>query len=64
MPGILGKRFVAAAHAGFDSVGAVVQAENDLVDFGDLPDEIQLIKKKWSVEDRNDRFRSIEGHRA
>ena len=57
-------RFLAVAHASFDPVGTVVQAENDLVDFRDLPYQIQLVKKKRSVEDRNDGFRGFQGHGA
>ena len=42
----------------------VVEAENDLVDFRNLLDEIELIVEKRPVEDRNDRLRCVNGERA
>ena len=48
----------------FDAVRLVVQAEDHLVDFRHLLDEIELIVEKRPVEDRNDRLRCVNGQRA
>ena len=44
--------------------GLVVQAENDLVDLGNLPEQVELVAEKWSIEDRDDRLRCVKGQRA
>ena len=47
-----------------DAAGLVVQAENDLVDLGNLPEQVELVAEKWSIEDRDDRLRCVKGQRA
>ena len=42
----------------------VVEAEDHLVDFGHLLDEVQLIVEKRPVENRNDRLRCVNRQRA
>ena len=47
-----------------DAVRLIVEAENHLVDFRHLLDEIELIVEKRPVEDRDDRLGCVNGERA
>ena len=53
----------AVAEDFLDPPRLIVQAENDLVDFGDLAQQINLVLQKWTVEDRNDGLRGVERQR-
>ena len=54
----------AVADQVFDPAGLIVQAEDDLVNLRNLPEEVDLIAEKRTVEDRHDRLRRIERERA
>ena len=54
----------AVAEDFFDALGLVVQAEDDLVDFRHLLDEVELIVQKRPIENGDDRFRRVDGERA
>ena len=54
----------AVAKGLFESARLVVQAEDDLVDFGHALQEIDLILKKGPVENRHDRLRRVQRERA
>ena len=54
----------AVAEDFLDAAGLIVQAEDDLVDLRDFLQEIQLKLQERPIEDRNDRFRCVNGERA
>ena len=47
-----------------DAVWLVVEAQNGLVDFRNLLEQVDLIVKEWSVEDRHNRFGRVRGERS
>ena len=53
----------AVAEDVFDAARLVVQAQDDLVDLGNLPDEIDLVVEEGPIEDRHDRLRRMQGQR-
>ena len=48
----------------FDALGLVIEAQNHLVYFRHALDEVELVVQKRTVEDRNDRFRRVNGERT
>ena len=54
---------VAVAEDLLDAPRLVVQAEDDLVDLGHLPQQIDLVVEKRPVEDRHDRLRRVDRQR-
>ena len=47
-----------------DAARLVVEAQDDLVDLRHLLQEIELVVKERAVEDRDDRFRRVNGQRT
>jgi hypothetical protein len=48
----------------FDAPRLVIEAENDLVDFRDRPEQIELIEQERAVEDWDDGLRRVGRQRA
>jgi len=57
-------RLAAVAEDFLDPPRLVVEAEDHLVDLGHLLEEIELVIKKWPVEDRHDRLGCVDRQRA
>ena len=53
----------AVAEDVLDAPRLVVEAEDDLVDLGNLPDQIDLVVEERPVEDRDDRLGRVQGQR-
>ena len=54
----------AVADDALDGVRPVVEAQNDLVDLGQLPEQVDLVVQQRPVEDRHDRLGRVAGQRT
>ncbi len=54
----------AVAEDFLDAPRLVIQTEDDLIDFRDLLQKVELVVQKWAIEDRNDRFWCVNCQRA
>src|SRR4030095_6922223 len=54
----------AVAEDFLDAPRLVIQTEDDLIDFRDLLQKVELVMQKWAIEDRNDRFWCVNCQRA
>src|SRR5581483_12473020 len=57
-------RLAAVTEQFLDPPRLIVQAEDHFVDLGHLLQQVELIVEKRSIEDRNNRFRRVNGERT